>query len=638
MPIYEEKLSKKTENKDKIRQVVSYLRTQSSIDTLRFITCGSVDDGKSTLIGRMLYEAHMIFEDQIQLLKKDSKKKNIQDDTIDFSLLVDGLAAEREQGITIDVAYRFFSTEKRKFIVADTPGHEQYTRNMVTGASNAEVAIILINANKGVLDQTRRHSVICSVLGIKNIILAINKMDNVEYKEITFNKIVENYISFSKQLDFDNITAIPVSALKGDNVVDRSNNTKWYNGPTLLGMLEIIDAQVQKKNQPFRFPVQMVNRSVSNFRGYMGTLASGELNKGQEIKVLPSGEKAKIKDIILYKKSLQSAVVGQSITITVNREIDISRGDVIVSATEPCELSDQFQLKLFWMENEPGYVGRSYLMKIGTMLVNAQITQIKHKISINTFEYLSVSKLEFNELYLITIKTDRLIPYEKYKICPDLGGLILIDRISNQTVAVGMIEFALRRAKNLHLQKMDIDKKARQKMNGYKSKVLWFTGLSGSGKSTISNAIEIALFKKGMHTYILDGDNIRHGLNKDLGFSNADRIENIRRIAEVAKLMVDAGIFVITSFISPFKVERQMARNMFESDEFIEIYIDVPLDIAEARDPKGLYAKARKGELKNFTGLDSPYEPPENPEIKIDTVNNSIEEIVKQILSVLKFK
>ncbi len=638
MPIYEEKLSKKTENKDKIRQVVSYLRTQSSIDTLRFITCGSVDDGKSTLIGRMLYEAHMIFEDQIQLLKKDSKKKNIQDDTIDFSLLVDGLAAEREQGITIDVAYRFFSTEKRKFIVADTPGHEQYTRNMVTGASNAEVAIILINANKGVLDQTRRHSVICSVLGIKNIILAINKMDNVEYKEITFNKIVENYISFSKQLDFDNITAIPVSALKGDNVVDRSNNTKWYNGPTLLGMLEIIDAQVQKKNQPFRFPVQMVNRSVSNFRGYMGTLASGELNKGQEIKVLPSGEKAKIKDIILYKKSLQSAVVGQSITITVNREIDISRGDVIVSATEPCELSDQFQLKLFWMENEPGYVGRSYLMKIGTMLVNAQITQIKHKISINTFEYLSVSKLEFNELYLITIKTDRLIPYEKYKICPDLGGLILIDRISNQTVAVGMIEFALRRAKNLHLQKMDIDKKARQKMNGYKSKVLWFTGLSGSGKSTISNAIEIALFKKGMRTYILDGDNIRHGLNKDLGFSNADRIENIRRIAEVAKLMVDAGIFVITSFISPFKVERQMARNMFESDEFIEIYIDVPLDIAEARDPKGLYAKARKGELKNFTGLDSPYEPPENPEIKIDTVNNSIEEIVKQILSVLKFK
>jgi len=638
VPIYEEKLSKKTENKDKIRQVVSYLRTQSSIDTLRFITCGSVDDGKSTLIGRMLYEAHMIFEDQIQLLKKDSKKKNIQDDTIDFSLLVDGLAAEREQGITIDVAYRFFSTEKRKFIVADTPGHEQYTRNMVTGASNAEVAIILINANKGVLDQTRRHSVICSVLGIKNIILAINKMDNVEYKEITFNKIVENYISFSKQLDFDNITAIPVSALKGDNVVDRSNNTKWYNGPTLLGMLEIIDAQVQKKNQPFRFPVQMVNRSVSNFRGYMGTLASGELNKGQEIKVLPSGEKAKIKDIILYKKSLQSAVVGQSITITVNREIDISRGDVIVSATEPCELSDQFQLKLFWMENEPGYVGRSYLMKIGTMLVNAQITQIKHKISINTFEYLSVSKLEFNELYLITIKTDRLIPYEKYKICPDLGGLILIDRISNQTVAVGMIEFALRRAKNLHLQKMDIDKKARQKMNGYKSKVLWFTGLSGSGKSTISNAIEIALFKKGMRTYILDGDNIRHGLNKDLGFSNADRIENIRRIAEVAKLMVDAGIFVITSFISPFKVERQMARNMFESDEFIEIYIDVPLDIAEARDPKGLYAKARKGELKNFTGLDSPYEPPENPEIKIDTVNNSIEEIVKQILSVLKFK
>ena len=637
MVINKENLSNITNPQEKLEQVIPYLKTQNSIDTLRFITCGSVDDGKSTLIGRMLYEAHMIFEDQLNSLIKDSKKSINKEENIDFSLLVDGLVAEREQGITIDVAYRYFSTKKRKFIVADTPGHEQYTRNMVTGASNAEVAIILINASKGVLTQTRRHSIICSVLGIKNVVIAINKMDSIDYEETTFNEIVKDYSSFAQKLNFEKVTAIPVSALKGDNVVNRSKNTQWYKGPTLLGFLETIDMKVQKIKQSFRFPVQLVNRTKSGFRGIMGTLTSGKVIKGQDIKVLPSGEVAKIKDIILYKNSMKSAVAGQSITLTINREIDISRGDIIVPISDPCELSDQFQLNLVWMGNEPGYVGRSYLMQTGAVLVNAQITQIKHKISINTFENLSASKLELNELYLITIKTDKLIPYEKYELCSSLGGAILIDRISNQTVAAGMFQFALRRAKNIYLHKMNIDKKARQKINGNKSKLLWFTGLSGSGKSTLANALEMALFERGIRTYILDGDNVRNGLNKDLGFTDADRVENIRRVAEVSKLMVDAGIVVIAAFISPFKTERKMIRNMFESDEFIEVYLDVPLEIAEARDPKGLYAKARRGELKNFTGIDSIYEIPETPDIKIDTSKNSVDETIKNLLSKLKF-
>jgi bifunctional enzyme CysN/CysC len=621
-----------------VERVNDYLKEQASLDTLRFITCGSVDDGKSTLIGRMLYEAQMIFDDQVASLQNDSKKMGTQGGDIDFALLVDGLAAEREQGITIDVAYRFFSTDRRKFIVADTPGHEQYTRNMVTGASTADAAVILIDARQGVLTQTRRHSIICSSLGIKNVVLAINKMDLVNYKEETYNQIVEDYLKFAEQLDFAEITPIPMSALKGANVVERANETQWYHGPTLLGYLETVDVRNSMNAQPLRFPVQWVNRPNLDFRGFSGTLEAGQAKVGQSIRILPSGETANIKEIVLFKRSLEKAEFGQSVTITLDREVDASRGDVIVEADAPCEVSDQFELQLVWMDQEPGYLGRSYWMKIGNQLVNAQITDIKHKININTFEHLSAHKLELNDLSVVTLKTDKPIPYESYKDCPGLGGLILIDRMSNQTVAAGMIQFALRRAKNVHRQKLDVDKEARRHMNGHTSRVLWFTGLSGSGKSTIANALEKALHERGIRTYILDGDNVRHGLNKDLGFTDADRIENIRRISEVAKLMVDAGVVVLTAFISPFRAERNMARQMFEEGEFVEIHVDTPLEVAESRDPKGLYKKARRGELPHFTGIDSPYEAPVNPEVKVSTVEQSVEEIVNELMTQLEFR
>lgn len=621
-----------------IERVNDYLKEQASLDTLRFITCGSVDDGKSTLIGRMLYEAQMIFEDQVASLKNDSKKMGTQGGDIDFALLVDGLAAEREQGITIDVAYRFFSTDRRKFIVADTPGHEQYTRNMVTGASTADTAVILIDARQGVLTQTRRHSIICSSLGIKNVVLAINKMDLVEYKEETYNQIVEAYLQFANQLDFAEITPIPMSALKGANVVERAKETQWYHGPTLLGYLETVDVRNSMNAQPLRFPVQWVNRPNLNFRGFSGTLEAGQAKVGQHVRILPSGETANIKEIVLFKRSLERAEFGQSVTITLDREVDASRGDIIVEADAPCEVSDQFELQLVWMDQEQGYVGRSYWMKIGNQLVNAQITDIKHKININTFEHLSAQKLELNDLSVVTLKTDKPIPFEAYKSCPGLGGLILIDRMSNQTVAAGMIQFALRRAKNVHRQKLDVDKDARRHMNGHTSKVLWFTGLSGSGKSTIANALEKALHERGIRTYILDGDNVRHGLNKDLGFTDADRIENIRRISEVAKLMLDAGVVVLTAFISPFRIERDMARQMFQEGEFIEIHVDTPLDVAESRDPKGLYKKARRGELPHFTGIDSPYEAPELPEVRVNTVERDVESIVKELIEKLEFR
>ena len=621
-----------------VERVNQYLDEQANLDTLRFITCGSVDDGKSTLIGRMLYEAQLIFEDQVASLQNDSKKMGTQGGDIDFALLVDGLASEREQGITIDVAYRFFSTDRRKFIVADTPGHEQYTRNMVTGASTADVAVILIDARQGVLPQTRRHSMICSALGIKNVVIAINKMDLVEYSRETFDRIFDDYTQFASQLQFDEITAIPMSALKGDNIIERSSHMHWYQGPTLLGFLETVDPRLTRINQPLRFPVQWVNRPNLDFRGFSGTVESGTAEVGQSIRVLPSGATAKIKDIILFEDHLDKAEAGQAVTLTLDTEIDASRGDVIVASDAPCEVADQFEINCVWMDQAPGYIGRSFWLKLGTTQVNARITDIKHKVNINTFEHLSAAQLELNDLSVVTIKTDRPIAFERYQDCAPMGALILIDRMSNQTVAAGMIAFALRRSSNVHRQQLEIDKNARRTLNGHTSRVLWFTGLSGSGKSTIANALEKELHAQGIRTYILDGDNVRHGLNSDLGFTDADRVENIRRIGEVAKLMVDAGIVVLTAFISPFRAEREMVRGLFEDDEFVEIFVDTPLDVAETRDPKGLYKKARLGEIPNFTGIGSPYEAPETPDIHIHTETESVEHIVKRLLKALDFR
>ena len=621
-----------------VERVNQYLDEQANLETLRFITCGSVDDGKSTLIGRMLYEAQLIFEDQVASLQNDSKKMGTQGGDIDFALLVDGLASEREQGITIDVAYRFFSTDRRKFIVADTPGHEQYTRNMVTGASTADVAVILIDARQGVLPQTRRHSMICSALGIKNVVIAINKMDLVEYSRETFDRIFDDYTQFASQLEFDEITAIPMSALKGDNIIERSSHMHWYQGPTLLGFLETVDPRLTRINQPLRFPVQWVNRPNLDFRGFSGTVESGTAEVGQSIRVLPSGATAKIKDIILFEDHLDKAEAGQAVTLTLDTEIDASRGDVIVASDAPCEVADQFEINCVWMDQAPGYIGRSFWLKLGTTQVNARITDIKHKVNINTFEHLSAAQLELNDLSVVTIKTDRPIAFERYQDCAPMGALILIDRMSNQTVAAGMIAFALRRSSNVHRQQLEIDKNARRTLNGHTSRVLWFTGLSGSGKSTIANALEKELHAQGIRTYILDGDNVRHGLNSDLGFTDADRVENIRRIGEVAKLMVDAGIVVLSAFISPFRAERDMVRALFEDDEFIEIFVDTPLDVAETRDPKGLYKKARLGEIPNFTGIGSPYEAPETPDIHIHTEVESVEHIVKRLLKALDLR
>ncbi|MBL4711939.1 MAG: sulfate adenylyltransferase subunit CysN [Gammaproteobacteria bacterium] len=624
-----------TQKSDIQQRVDTYIDEQSKLDLLRFITCGSVDDGKSTLIGRILYEAQLIFEDQVSALKNDSKKHGTQGEDIDFALLVDGLAAEREQGITIDVAYRFFNTDHRKFIVADTPGHEQYTRNMVTGASTADVAVILVDASQGILTQTRRHSFITSLLGIKHIVLAVNKMDLVDYSQSDFDAIVEAYGVFSAELSFESVTAIPMSALKGDNVIQRSDKTGWYSGPTLLSFLETVEVGQAQLEHPFRFPVQWVNRPDANFRGYSGTAVAGSIEKGQKIRVLPSGEVASIKDIVLYKSSLDNVGAGQAVTITLDRDVDISRGDVLVTADKPCEVSDQFETSMVWMDQEAGFVGRSYIMQIGAQRVNATITDIKYKYNINTFEQLSSRSLGLNEIGELTLSLDKEIPFESYKSCKAMGAFVLIDRYSNATVGAGMINFSLRRAQNVHRQALVVDKKARAKLNGHPPRVLWFTGLSGSGKSTIANAVEQELHKKGIRTYILDGVNVRHGLNKDVGFTDADRIENIRRIAEVSKLMVDAGLVVLTSFISPFRSERDMARSLFDPGEFVEIYVEVPLEIAEQRDPKGLYKKARRGDLPNFTGIDSAYEAPDNAEIEVATGELSVEEGVAKIMKYL---
>lgn len=619
---------------EQTKNITTYLEQQAELDMLRFITCGSVDDGKSTLIGRMLFEAQLIFDDQVAALKNESKKVGTQGDNIDFALLVDGLAAEREQGITIDVAYRFFATDHRKFIVADCPGHEQYTRNMVTGASTADAAIILIDASQGVLTQTRRHSFIASILGIKHVVLAVNKMDLVDFAEERFRNIVNDFNSFAESLGFSSITPIPLSALLGDNVIQRSSQTSWYTGPTLMGFLETVEIEsVAADSEAFRFPVQWVNRPSADFRGYSGTVVSGAINVGDQVRALPTGELANVSDIVLFHDQLESAESGQAVTICLDREIDLSRGDLLVTADEPCEVSDQFDVSMVWMDRETGFLGRNYWLLAGANRVNATITEIKHRYNINTFEKLSARELNLNDIAEVKVSLDKPIPFEAYENNRGMGSFILVDRYSYATVAAGMINFSLRRAQNVHKQALVVDKTARNRLNGHPGKVVWFTGLSGSGKSTVANALEQALHSRGIRTYILDGDNIRQGLNKDLGFTDADRVENIRRIAEVARLMVDAGLVVLTAFISPFRSERDMARSLFEPDEFTEVYVDVPLATAEERDPKGLYRKARRGELPNFTGVDSPYEPPASPEFTVHTDNETVAESVEKLLT-----
>ncbi|MDC0214515.1 sulfate adenylyltransferase subunit CysN [Gammaproteobacteria bacterium] len=617
-------------------RIQEYIDRQMNLDLLRFITCGSVDDGKSTLIGRMLYEAQLIFDDQVASLQNDSKKHGTQEGEIDFALLVDGLSAEREQGITIDVAYRFFGTDHRKFIVADTPGHEQYTRNMVTGASTADVAVILVDAKQGILVQTRRHSFLTSLLGVKHVVLAVNKMDLIDYDEEAYQLIVEDYRSFSKKLNFDSITPIPLSALKGDNVIKRSSQTNWYKGPTLLGYLETVDIFTERRDEPFRFPVQWVNRPNSHFRGFSGSVISGGVQVGDEIRVLPSGQTAMVETIVLLDQELESAVKPQAVTLTLNKEIDASRGDVVVKTNQPCEVSDQFDCNLVWLNEEEGYVGRAYWLMLGTQRVNATLSEIKFKYNVNTLEELPARGLALNDIGRVTLSCDKAIPFEAYDFCREMGSLILIDRFSNATVGAGMVNFALRRAQNIHRHHHAITKKDRARMNGHRGRILWLTGLSGSGKSTIANELEKRLFIKGRRTYVLDGDNVRHGLNKDLGFTNADRVENIRRVAEVSRLMVDAGLVVITAFISPFRSEREVARTLFEKEEFDEVFVNVALEVAELRDPKGLYKKARQGDLPNFTGIDSDYEVPLTPDIEVNTDQLDLEACVSKILGYLE--
>ena len=611
-----------------------YLKSQASLNLLRFITCGSVDDGKSTLIGRMLYESQMIFDDQVASLKNDSKKYGTQGENIDFALLVDGLSAEREQGITIDVAYRFFSSSKRKFIVADTPGHEQYTRNMATGASTAELAILLVDARNGILTQTKRHSFIVSLLGIKNIVLAINKMDLVNYDKNIYEKISSEYKLFSKKLNFKNIQSIPISALKGDNIHKKSKYMKWYNDKTLFDYLETTKTKIQSSDS-FVLPVQSVNRPNLNFRGYSGTIAEGKIRKGDELISLPSNQKVKVKDIFVGERSLKTANLKQSITLTIDKEIDTSRGDILCSKNSTVDMADQFNMNVIWMSEDKGFTGRTYLAKIHNISTSIKIMDIKKIYDVNTLEFAAGNELKLNDVAEISISFNKTVPFSTFKENKILGSLIIIDPINNQTIGMGMINFSLRRSQNIQLQNLTINKNLREKINGHKGQVLWMTGLSGSGKSTIANELEKILYSQGKKTYILDGDNIRHGLNKDLGFTDKDRVENIRRVAEVAKLMCDAGLIVITAFISPFRLEREMARSLFEKNDFKEIYISTPLKVAEKRDPKGLYKKARQGKIPNFTGIDSIYEKPTNPDLEIDTSKVSLSKAVKKILNII---
>ncbi|MGH1422171.1 MAG: sulfate adenylyltransferase subunit CysN [Hyphomonas sp.] len=616
--------------------ISAYLEKHEQKSMLRFITCGSVDDGKSTLIGRLLYDSKMIFEDQLATLEADSKKVGTQGDQIDFALLVDGLAAEREQGITIDVAYRFFATDKRKFIVADTPGHEQYTRNMATGASTADVAILMIDARKGILTQTRRHSFITTSLGIRRLVLAVNKMDLVDYSQERFQEIVDDFHEFAQELAPDlEIEPIPMSALAGDNITDPSERTPWYKGPTLMEYLEEVPIDDKRLSAPFRMPIQWVNRPNLDFRGFSGQVAAGRIRPGDKLKTMPSGKESTVERIVTYTGDLDEAVAGQSVTITLADEIDSSRGDVLVAADDPAEVSDQFQVQILWMNDAPLLPGRRYLLKIGAKTVTATINAPKYGIDVNTLSDIPAKTLELNQIGVTTLSLDQAIPFDAYTDNREMGGFILIDRQSNNTVGLGMIEFALRRASNIHWQALDIDRDTLAEQKNQKPAVLWFTGLSGSGKSTIANAVQKRLFAMGKHTFTLDGDNVRHGLNRDLGFTDADRVENIRRVANVARLMSDAGLITLVSFISPFRNERTMARNTMAEGEFIEIHVDTPLDVAEKRDVKGLYKRARAGEIENFTGIDSPYEAPRNAEIVINTVDRTPEEAAEDVITYL---
>jgi bifunctional enzyme CysN/CysC len=618
--------------------IESYLRSHENKTLLRFITCGGVDDGKSTLIGRLLYESKVLFDDQLAALADDSKKFGTQGGQLDFALLVDGLAAEREQGITIDVAYRFFSTDRRKFIVADTPGHEQYTRNMVTGASTADAAVILVDARNGVLTQTRRHTYLVSLLGVRHVALAINKMDLVGYSEARFRRIETEYRDFANRIGLTDITCIPLSALKGDNILAPSANIPWHHGATVMGWLEAVevgnDRQLHKL--PFRFPVQWVNRPGMDFRGFSGTVVSGTAKPGDRIRVQPSGKESRVERIVTFDGDLPCAATGQSVTLTLTDELDISRGDLISSIDNPAEVAAQFEATIVWMSEQPLLRGRSYLMKIGPKMVTTTVAPIKYQVNVNTLEHVAAEKLELNAIGVCELELDQTISFDPYAENRDTGGFVLIDRITNQTVGAGMLRFALRRAHNIHIQPIDIDKAARAAIKHQTPCLVWFTGLSGAGKSTIANLVDRKLHTMGYHTYMLDGDNVRHGLNKDLGFTAEDRVENIRRIAEVGKLMLDAGLIVLAAFISPFRAERRMARSLVQPDEFVEVFVNVPLRLAEQRDPKGLYKKARLGELKNFTGVDSPYEEPETPEITLDTAKLSPEESADCVIAVLR--
>ncbi|BBI21774.1 adenylyl-sulfate kinase [Erythrobacter sp. HI00D59] len=617
--------------------IEAYLDQHQNKSMLRFITCGSVDDGKSTLIGRLLYDSKMIFEDQLAALENDSKRVGTQGQEIDFALLVDGLAAEREQGITIDVAYRFFATEKRKFIVADCPGHEQYTRNMVTGASTADCAVILTDARKGVLVQTKRHSFLCHQLGIKNLVLAVNKMDLIGYDQAKFDAIVADYRAFAESIGIEDFTVIPISGLAGDNITTRSDHTPWYDGPVLIDHLETMEVNnTASQAKPFRMPVQWVNRPNLDFRGFSGLIATGAVKPGDELRSLPSGKTSKVKSIVTMDGELDRAVAGQSVTITLEDEIDCSRGDVLATADAPPEVADQFESTLVWMDDEPLVAGRGYWLKLGSQMVSATVAEPKYEIDVNnpsgSGSHLASQRLHLNQIGVCEITTDRRVVFEPYADNRALGGYILIDKITNRTVAAGMLHFSLRRSQNVHWQPTDITREHHAGMKNQTPRVLWFTGLSGSGKSTIANEVEKKLALMNRHTFLLDGDNVRHGLNKDLGFTESDRIENIRRIGEVAKLMTDAGLIVLTAFISPFRADRQLVRDMITGGEFIEIHVDTPLEVAEARDVKGLYKKAREGKLKNFTGIDSPYEAPEDPEIRVNTVDMSPEEAADFII------
>jgi bifunctional enzyme CysN/CysC len=613
-------------------EVAAYLTGQERKGLLRFITCGSVDDGKSTLIGRLLFESKTLFEDQLSTLAADSRKSGTRGGDIDFALLVDGLSAEREQGITIDVAYRFFSTERRKYIVADTPGHEQYTRNMVTGASTADLAIILIDARKGVLTQTRRHSYLVSLLGIRHVVLAVNKMDLMEYSEEVCRRIEADYQVFAGQIGVEDVVCIPISAVNGDNVFARSDRMAWYTGPSLMDYLETVPIEQEPAGGPFRMPVQWVNRPNQDFRGFSGVVSSGSVAVGDRLVALPSARSSIVRAIVNGFDEAPKAIAGQAVTIVLADELDVSRGDVLVAANERPSVADQFEATIIWMSEQPMLPGRSYLLKTTTQTVAGTVAPLKYKVNVNTLEHTAATRLELNDIGVCGLELAKPIVFEPYRENRELGGFILIDRLTNATVGAGLLHFSLRRAHNVHWQALDVDKRARASQKDQKACVLWFTGLSGAGKSTIANLLERRLLALGRHTYLLDGDNVRHGLNRDLGFTEADRVENIRRVAEVARLMADAGLIVLVSFISPFRAERRMARGLLAPGEFIEVFVDTPLAVAETRDPKGLYKKARRGELKNFTGVDSPYEPPEQPELQIDTTSLQPEEATEAIV------